>query len=354
MHVSRRVLSQALASDHGFLIPPRSSMNILASSAQACFTLVTSTTKRDECLQLLNNGVINAPVLGIPMTLALYNDLSSPLLDKHKFNSEDFMEGAKIALDQYHSVEGHLQNETLDKTLERLKQFNADTNDSNEGETKVTEEEDSNGLTMSQKHLWMQHIQEKIESHDPLNNEWKKEANDNPESLVAQLMSMVTPTYFQNLFSTYFASAPLVLLDPNPPKYVSSEISNIALLSARAEIIPPSPVSREEEENLNEADKQKNDDILNNIYGDIDELPVAAQVEVLYDMIFERSTQNASGNLEEGVDNNESPIDDENKGETIKGAVVQVAVFEGWLHRSPDGSDLRWQLATVRNPWEFR
>lgn len=343
MHVSRRVLSQALTSNHGFLIPPRSSFNIVSSAAQACLTLITSPTKRDECLQLLNNGVINAPVLGIPMTLALYNDLSSPLFDKHKFDSEEFMEGVKSALDQFHSVEGHLQNETMEKYFEQLQKFQAGADDSNGKDTKMT--------------LFMQHMQEKVESHDPMNNEWKKEAGENPDSLVAQLMNMVAPSYFEQLYSKYFASAPLVMLDPNPSTYVSSEVSNVALLSARAEIIPPTPVSPEEEGQLNESERQKNDDILNNIYGDIEELPVAAQVEVLYDMIFERSIQNSSGHLGQEGDSNESSNKDDdgdNNDKTIKGAVLQVAVFEGFLHRSPDGSDLRWQLATVRNPWEFR
>lgn len=115
----------------------------------------------------------------------------------------------------------------------------------------------------------------------------------------------------------------------------------VALLSARAEIIPPTPVSREDEENLKEHDKQKNDDILNNIYSDIEDLPVAAQIEVLYDMDIERSLQNE----------NDVEVNDDEK--TIKGGVVQVAVFEARLH-NPDSTPLRWELASVRNPWESR
>lgn len=90
---------------------------------------------------------------------------------------------------------------------------------------------------------------------------------------------------------------------------------------------------------------KKNDDILNNIYSNIDELPVAAQVEVLYDMNIERSLQNSS-------DGEKDTEESENE-KTITGGVLQVAVFEGFLH-NPNGSPLRWELASVRNPWEFR
>jgi len=324
------------------LISPRSSFHILGSAVNASFTLLSSTTKRDECLNMLNNGIINAPVLGIPMTLALYNDLSSPLFNKHKFDSEEFMEGVKYALDHYHSVEGQLQNQTLDSSMKELETYKAQQKDTDStDDTSAIDIKDGTGLTMAQKQEWMQKVQEQVETLDINNSEWKKEAEDKPDSLVAQLMKMVAPTYFQHLYASYVASAPLLMLDPNPARYIKSQVSNVALLSARAEIIPPTPVSREEEEKLNEHDKQKNDDILNNIYSDIEDLPVAAQIEVLYDMDIERSLQNE----------NDVEVNDDEK--TIKGGVVQVAVFEAWLH-NPDGTPLRWELASVRNPWEFR
>lgn len=280
------------------------------------------------------------------MTLALYHDLSSPLWKKHTFDSKEFMEGVTFALDQYHSVEGQLQNHTLDASSKELELYKTELHNSDSTqleEASSLDIKDGTGLTMTQKQEWMQKIQERVEKIDLENNEWKKEAEENPDSLVGQLMKMVAPTYFQHLYTSYVASAPLLMLDPHPARYVGSEVSNVALLSARAEIIPPSPVSREEEETLKEHEKQKNDDILNNIYSNIDELPVAAQIEVLYDMTIERSLQHSSASEEEQEGNEK----------TIKGGVLQVAVFEGWLH-DPNGVPLRWELASVRNPWEFR
>lgn len=369
MHLSRRVLSQAVAKSHlnHHLIAPRSSLEILGSAAKACFTLLKSPVKRDECLNLLNNGVINAPVLGVPMTLALYNDLSSPLLVDHKFEPQEFMEGVKHALDHFHSVEGQLQNQTLDNSIQQWKKFQAEyetfstssATDQSQNENENENESENKDVNASAsaneiiQHDWMQKIQEKLENLDPNDHDWKKQANENPDSLLAQLTKMVAPHYFSHLYAVHEASAPLITLDPNPARYVSSEVSNVALLSARAQIIPPTPVSREEEEKLNDHDAQKNDDILNNIYSDIDELPVAAQVEVLYDMIVERSISGLEQGLGVSQDNSDENQNDDTE-KTIKGAVVQVAVFEGWLHRSPDGSPLRWELASVRTPWEFR
>lgn len=169
----------------------------------------------------------------------------------------------------------------------------------------------------------------------------KTKAEENPESLAARFMKMVTPDLFTNWYISTMNSVPTAILDYGGTRVVCSKVSNVALLSARAQIIPPSPVSREQEAELNEHDAQKNDDILNNIYSDIEEYPVAAQVEVLYDMIVERTV-------------NPRQDDDNEKNATISTNVVGVAVFEGWLHGAPDGLPLRWVLARFRSPWEFR
>lgn len=327
-------------------IGPRSSLDILSSAARACINLALYPSKRDELLGALNSSLINAPILGIPMTLALYEELSSPLFSKHKFEPKEFIDATKYVLEEYHNVEGNLQNEIMDESLEKwIKHFESkksdDEKDANSSDSKFDlsisrKRYHVNALILEENAEWI------LNTFSPDNDlDLKKKAEENPDSLAARFMKMVTPDLFTNWYISTMNNVPTTILDYGGTRVICSRVSNVALLSARAQIIPPSPVSREQETELNEHDAQKNDDILNNIYSDIDEYPVAAQVEVLYDMIVERTANPRQDN------------DDENN-DTISTSVVGVAVFEGWLHGAPDGSPLRWELARFRSPWEFR
>lgn len=355
MQASRKVLSQTTPK---FLIAPRSSLDILSSAVRAGATFLFSAEKRDDCLNLLNNGVINAPVLGVPMTLALYNDLSSPLFSKHKFEAQNFMEGAKMALEQYHSIEGQVQNQILDQSLDQLKLFKSEIQDENESKESAQNNELGNlnpaGLTFAQTQSWLEKIEGTITEEKLENFEWKKQAEEEPDSLAAQFMNMVSPQFFTYMYKVFVTTATSVILNSiQPARYVSSEIENVALLSARAQIIPPLPVSKEEEQHLSDSEKQKNDDILNNIYPNVDVLPVAAQVEVVYDMSVEISPNGSTTVNDLEVDNTEDVENSDESNKNVTRLDVYVAVFEGWLHQSPDGSPLQWKLAMVRRPWEF-
>ena len=82
------------------------------------------------------------------------------------------------------------------------------------------------------------------------------------------------------------------------------------------------------------------------------DLPVVAQIEVLYD-------------VDQVFTGKENSQDDESKDdgsiqmqiaaeESMPRTSVLVGVFEGWLHCDPDGNEsVRWRLAFNRPAWEF-
>lgn len=322
--------SRKLFNDH--LIPPRSTVDILYSSARALWKLAVSPAQRDECLSLINSGSINPVVLGIPQTLALYHDMSNPLFSKHDFDSNEFMEGARMGLERYHDIDMQLNNLQMQQTLKAIEE--CDTPERKRD--KLTEMVTNTTIKTSGNVDDGGFIEE--------SNEWKKQAEKDPDSLPGQFMMLVNPSFFEAAYSNIRQIPLNVFLKtfPNFPKLqvLNTEISNTALLSARAQIITPLPLTGEEARNItSEEEAKKNDDILNNIYSesDFEQFPVAAQVEVLYDMHIEHSFP-----------------DEDGEDDTKSSSVVQVAVFEGYLHKSPDGNPLRWELATIRPAWEFR
>jgi len=128
----------------------------------------------------------------------------------------------------------------------------------------------------------------------------------------------------------------------------------VALLSARAVVIHP----EEGNETLdmdNIADEELNVQENEEDYNDADNTPVAAQVEILYDIKQTVLSVAASSSETEATnDDDDDDDDDESKEETLTGTTVFVGVLEGWLNGNPEGlKELRWKLAAVRMPWEF-
>ena len=124
----------------------------------------------------------------------------------------------------------------------------------------------------------------------------------------------------------------------------------IALLSARAELFP----LHDDVSNANEEidySKPMSDPSLENPPRSVEkDLPVVAQVEVLYDVeqIF---TGKERAQDDENKDDGSMQIPD---GQSMPRTSVLVGVFEGWLHGDPDGNEsVRWRLAFNRPAWEF-
>jgi hypothetical protein len=127
------------------------------------------------------------------------------------------------------------------------------------------------------------------------------------------------------------------------------EINYVALLSARGMLMlmdePVEDLTIEEaKEKMTGVDDAKEKNSAKEKEGDVENLPVVAQVKIL-------------NNLEHMLDViMTKQDDDENKAEskankaeseekmTVTGTSTVVGVFEGWLHGDPHDKDLRWRF----------
>jgi hypothetical protein len=87
--------------------------------------------------------------------------------------------------------------------------------------------------------------------------------------------------------------------------------------------------------------------------GKVENLPVAAQVEILYNV-----EQTPDVIMTKQDDDENKAESEENKAEskekmTVTQTSMVVGVFGGWLNGDPQGKDLRWRVADVRPAWEF-
>ena len=126
----------------------------------------------------------------------------------------------------------------------------------------------------------------------------------------------------------------------------------IALLSARAELFPLHDDVSNANEEIDYSKPMSDPSLENPLRSEEKDLPVVAQIEVLYD-------------VEQIFMGKERTQDDENKddgsiqmqipnGKSMPRTSVLVGVFEVWLHGDPDGNEsVRWRLAFNRPAWEF-
>jgi hypothetical protein len=176
------------AADKGFLVPPRTSMDIFASAANAVINLFVSEDKRKLFAHSVNRGVILPEILGQAnlgylRILALYDELDSPTLKS--FNVDEFLEGVKPALAELHKVQASLQN--------KLNHIANEVNDDQEEE----ENEEENTVEKAALAAYANaHKDQRLQRL--LKYSWKKEAEKNPESDEGRLMSMLTPQLFEN------------------------------------------------------------------------------------------------------------------------------------------------------------
>jgi len=381
---SSRVLRSASRSSSsafdGFLIPPRSTLDVFASAGNACLALLSSQGERDSFVAACNDGVINPPVIGqanfgVPMMLALYNDLNSPLFKKHGFVVEEFVEGAGPALEKFHEVQLALQEELHDDaggggdcddgaTAEGDGDGNSSTA---EGREKVDFEASSSSKRpegSADAEALLRSLRDLAEGNLPpggsdrpddddddddadsmtastrlMRRSWTKDAEADPDSLAAQLRAMVTGEYFDSIELSSKTSCLLEERNLDAFKAESGEITNMALLSARALELPPKTARDDDDDD----GTPMTDDSLTD--ESLEDHPVAAQVEVLYDIEQTLRANEGDANAEESM---------KAQGLDIPRKSVLVGVFQGFLHKDPEGFDsIRWKLALNRPAWEF-
>jgi len=352
-----RVLRTVASSSKAFLIPPRTSWDIAKSAASAGFNMLTNRAVRDNFVETLNKGTIVPDVLsqadhGAAMVLALYNDLDSPLMKKYKFDANEFCEGVKPALENYHEVLACLENELY--TKDGKKEGKSDTDISSDGENQSLDGDEkldrhhreliAGSFDQGAELERMVKILSSENMGDLYDQNWTKEAEEDPESFAGKLKSMVTDEYFTYIQA--LSKTNQLLLDKNDALLYeegSGEIRNVALLSARAKVIEDSTEEDASIENIKDDELNLKEEEV----GDA-KIPVAVQVEVLYDV---QQTYCPLLTKSSGEEKKESKNEEE---KSVTRNNVWVGVFEGWLNGNPDGSsDVRWKLVLNRQAWEF-
>lgn len=148
----------------GLVIPPRRVFgDVVIPTVETLMWFVSNKESRNKFVDMVNKGVINIELLGIPMSLALFHGLNSPLLEKYNFSPVDFGKGVKVALQQYHDTQNSMQ-ESICRWAE---QQATNTKDSIDSST----------------------IMEKV----------REEQRNDPYSPFASMQQMVTPEYFHNM-----------------------------------------------------------------------------------------------------------------------------------------------------------
>ena len=122
-------------------------------------------------------------------------------------------------------------------------------------------------------------------------------------------------------------------------------------MSARAELFPLHDDAANANEDIDYSKPMSDPSLENSPRGEKD-LPVVAQIEVLYDV---EQVFTGKANSQDDESKDDGPIQMQiPAGESMPRTSVLVGVFEGWLHGDPDGNEsVRWRLAFNRPAWEF-
>lgn len=360
MRATRKLLDAA-SSTYKSLLKPRSQWDTLTSAFATTLSILSSQTDRDKFVETVNKGIINPGILGQAdmgffMTLALHHDLSNDLFLDNGFNVEEFMEAAEPSLERFQEVLYSLDRNVLPGFTKGLKEaLEKDGDGGHEDEGAKTEVKTVTDIKDSE--ATMEKVQG-IETAMQGEANWKKKAEENPETLYGQLYGMVSEQLMDACEKQFVTSVMHCYMNQIPRMCYtleSGEIHNVALVSARAhEVIPKEEVDEDEK---NDDNGYLVDESLTPITDK--KYPVAAQIEVIYsisqsfrrlklDEIDEGSTTGSEKKKEEEEESKSD--DDEQKLDT-----AWVAVFEGMLSDGPNGSDnsLRWKLIDNRPAWEF-
>lgn len=350
--------------------PVRSPWDIWYAAGNAAMDLIVNPKARDEFVLFSNDGIIKPQVLsqadlGYSMTLALYHDLSSPLLQKDLFSITDFMEGIEPAIENYEEVLTSLESRDLshsstvhdnDPSITEEEQDLKD--DASIVENVVNDKtiDDGADTNNEDKKQWENQLFANLSAMADEGNailkkqlNWKDIAISRKDSLEGELYNMVSEECFDNIQK----DPRRILLHANRRMTYqenTGEIKNVALISAKAmEVLP---------DDLDDSDKKLSSGEDPSFADGIEQsLPVVAEMEVLYSIAQTFQTKPIITENLVSADNNEKETDDDDK-ETDNNEVtvnsVWVAVLHGWLRGDPRGNkELQWKLVNNRPAVEF-
>jgi hypothetical protein len=329
------------------LLPPQTFWPSVFAAYQGAWTLMTEDSATLEYRKAVKNQIIKEKVLqnstiGSVITFSLFHNLQNPLFQKHKWDAQEFVASVGPALQNFHDTLGLLRNQLPDHILretsereEKEKAASAKAESPEEGEEKDDLPESSN-------------LTEALLG----TNYWRQQAKEEPDSPAGQLARMTSEVGLDTFYYTSKLDTIGHTSTGKKVEYVpeSCSIHQVALLNARAlEIWPEYPTTGEYTEFA--ASDMPEDP------------PIAAQMDVLYEVTQTYKQAIASSEILEAVGDEEgtdaaTPTEtkddekEEEKMETVSFTILIVAVLEGWLHKGPEKA-LRWKVAFLRDASEF-
>ncbi len=350
------------------LVPPRTAWDIATSAMAGAVSLMSDQQHRDSYAAMKEKGIIREDefwhggtncMLSMALVLALYQELDNPILKKYGFKADEFLEGVKLALENFHEVESRVENNLFQliqpkpiPATEEIDSTKTEEDDSTVLKSNATLDVEAENYRFSEDErtvladlvrleaFYGRTIDNAamIDASSPLFNVLNWDWND---SLVKDFRLMVSPDFFKASQKGKAVGVMLTRLQGVELKYIedSTIVANVVLLSARVMV--------EDNEGTKEIDYENiSDDELNvRDAEDGRRATVAAQIEVLYDVKqqkkFRKRTDDASeGEIESGfADFTEWSL--------------RVGVLEGYLKGFGEDKVLRWRLANVRDPWEM-
>jgi hypothetical protein len=343
MRATRQLLNRAsgsgiLPGGPQTLLPPPTTFGVLSSACQGAWSLVVDEESRKAYEGLVKSSVIRDAVLsrastGAILTYALFHEVHNPLFAKHRLDLEEFVSAVGPALENFHDVLGRLRNDLPDS----LKDVKKDLDE----KLKLSDDEilkSSNGLNLTEALLGV--------------NLWRRQAEQDPNSLAGMLSRMSTDACFDALF--YTSKLDVLGRTHGSLVYQDSVVNDVALLSARAALL------RDPESEINEF--QATDELTK-------DYPVGAQMDVLFEVTHtfkpipppvateKAETESTAGATASPSDQSASPDPDapapaDGTPPPLEVTNLAVAIFEGWLHKGPTRR-LQWKLALIREAFEF-
>jgi hypothetical protein len=197
----------------GLVIPPRKVFgDIVVPAVETLMWFASSNESREKFVDMVNKGVINIELLGIPMSLALFNGLNSPLLEKYNFNPVDFGTGVKVALQHYHDTQNSMQESICRWAEQHPPSIKDNTDQTNK--------------------LMNYYIKDNISS-GPIMEKVREEQKKDPDSPFVSMEQMVTPEYFQNMCASMIKDTVLFQVMNINYKDWKTEIGNVSLLKRK-------------------------------------------------------------------------------------------------------------------------
>eukprot|EP00571_Detonula_confervacea_P006454 CAMPEP_0172325394 /NCGR_PEP_ID=MMETSP1058-20130122/53934_1 /TAXON_ID=83371 /ORGANISM="Detonula confervacea, Strain CCMP 353" /LENGTH=422 /DNA_ID=CAMNT_0013041931 /DNA_START=58 /DNA_END=1326 /DNA_ORIENTATION=- len=296
--------------------------------------------------KIINTSVLGFSDMGFVKSLALYQELNSPLYEQHpKLNINEFMEGCGWSLQQFHMT----KDELFPKLMSFLEEDPKELNSADKGSTD-SETENKPKMTLKSSDEFILGKMTLKSSYDFLDG-----AAKNPDSLENDFIDMTTPEmlhvfYHEGIVELHcrmVGSGKAVGIVPSSDKLRKyntfmpikddTKVMNVALLSARVqEIYPPAPSDQTQKSDDDPDAPLEDDSLMPHREDSESNAQVVTQLEVLYEL--QQSSMNDDGKTESRTS-------------------MMVGKFETCLDGDPNGDSngdgVRWRLASYRRAWEF-